>query len=75
MGRQDVSPEQSMDHTASPTEYMARRLTETIEQMRDDFWKIEVWAGALRGLASPVPVYEPANWTRCLAPTRAPVAL
>jgi hypothetical protein len=64
--------EQSMDHTASPTECLARRLTEKIEQVSADFWKIEVWAGALSRFASPVPVYEPGNWNRH---TRAPVAL
>jgi hypothetical protein len=51
-----------MDHSESSTESMARHLIETIGQVDDDFWKIEVWASALQRFASPVPVYDPGNW-------------
>jgi hypothetical protein len=57
-----------MDHSESSTESMAQNLREQIEQVGHGCWKIEVWAGALLRLASPVPVYEPGTWIRCLAP-------
>jgi hypothetical protein len=61
-----------MDHSESFTKGMAQRLIAAIEQVSDGCWKIEVWAGALSGLASPVPVYAPGDWIRCFAPLRAP---
>jgi len=62
-----------MDHSESSTESMAQHLIETIEQVGDDCWTIEVWAGTLLRLASPIPVYESGNWIQYLAPPRAPV--
>jgi hypothetical protein len=62
-----------MDHSESSTESMARHLIKTIEQVSDDFWKIEIWTGALLRFTSPAPVYDPDKWTRCLASMRAPI--
>jgi hypothetical protein len=59
-------PLKSMDQNESSTESRARHLIEAIEQVGDDCWKIEVWAGALLRFASPVPVYDPGNWLQAL---------
>jgi hypothetical protein len=63
----------NMTHSEDAADTKALRLIEAIEQVGDDVWKIEVWANALLGFTSSVPVYEPGNWLRRLAPTRAPV--
>ncbi len=63
-----------MDRNATSTESQARHLIETIEQVGEDFWKIDVWAGALVRLASPVPVYEPGDWSASLVAMPAAVA-
>jgi hypothetical protein len=57
-----------MNQSRSSTESMARHLIETIDQVGDDCWKIEVWTGALMRFAAPVPVYEPSEWGRFLVP-------
>jgi hypothetical protein len=63
-----------MDRSENSTESMAQHLIETIEQVGDDCWKIEVWADALVRFASPGLVYEPGNWVRStLVSTRARV--
>jgi hypothetical protein len=62
-----------MDHSENSIESMAGHLIKTIVQVGDDFWKIEVWTGALLKFASPVPVYDPGNWSRCSASVRAPI--
>ena len=36
----------------------------TFEQVGEQIWKIEIWAEALRGFASSVPVYEPDIWLK-----------
>jgi hypothetical protein len=53
----------AMDQDTSSTQSMARHLIETIEQVGDDCWKIEVWTDALMRFAAPVPVYEPGRWS------------
>jgi hypothetical protein len=60
-----------MDRNATSTESQAQHLIETIEQVGEDCWKIDVWAGALVRFASPVPVYEPGDWSASLVATRA----
>ena len=60
-----------MDRNATSTESQAQHLIETIEQVGEDCWKIEVWAGALVRFAAPVPVYEPGDWSASLVATRA----
>jgi hypothetical protein len=62
-----------MNRSESSTESMAQHLIKTIEQVDDDFWKIEVWTSALLRFASPVPVYDPGNWTQRVASMRAPI--
>jgi hypothetical protein len=59
-----------MDRNATSTESQAQHLIETIEQVGEDCWKIEVWAGALARFASLVPVYEPDDWSASLVPAR-----
>jgi hypothetical protein len=51
-----------MDQSRSSTESMALHLREASEQVGDHCWKIELWTDVLRRFASPVPVYDPANW-------------
>jgi hypothetical protein len=60
-----------MTHSEDAVENKSRCLVEAIDQLGGDVWKVEIWAGALLGLASSVPVYEPGNWLHCLAATRA----
>jgi hypothetical protein len=60
-----------MDRNATSTESQALHLIETIEQVGEDCWKIDVWAGALARFAAPVPVYEPGDWSASLVATRA----
>jgi hypothetical protein len=73
-GQQDpLSRAPNMTHSEDAIDSKAHRLIEAVEQVGDDIWKIEVWAGALLGFASLAPVYEPCNWLHRLAPTGAPV--
>jgi hypothetical protein len=51
-----------MHHADDATEIRAQDLLEAIEQVRADVSKMEFWAGALKGFATPVPDYEPGNW-------------
>jgi hypothetical protein len=57
-----------MAHNENPIESRAEHLIEAIETVGDGIWKIEVWASALLRFVSPVPVYEPGNWSRCWLP-------
>jgi hypothetical protein len=59
-----------MTHSEDAINTKAHRLIEAIEQVGDDVWKVEAWAGALLGFTSLAPVYEPGNWLHRLAPTR-----
>jgi hypothetical protein len=63
-----------MAHNESSIESRAGHLIEAIENVGDGIWKIEVWVSALLRFVSPVPVYEPGDWSRCLAATRAPAS-
>lgn len=63
-----------MADNESSIESSAQHLIEAIEKVGDGIWKIEVWASALLRFVSPVPVYEPGNWSQCLAATRAPAS-
>jgi hypothetical protein len=47
---------------AEDAETAAHNLLEAIEQTSAEASKIEFWAGALKGFATPVPDYEPGNW-------------
>ena len=60
-----------MDRNATSTQDQARQLIETIEQVGEDCWKIDVWAGALVRFATPVPVYAPGDWSASLVATPA----
>jgi hypothetical protein len=60
-----------MDRNAPSTESRAQHLIEAIEQVGEDCWRIDVWAGALARFAALVPVYEPGDWSRSLVPRRA----
>jgi hypothetical protein len=51
----------------------ARRLIEAIEQVRDDVWKVEVWASAFQSFSSSVPIYEPSHWSSAAFPHGPPV--
>jgi hypothetical protein len=35
------------------------RLRESLQQLRVDIDRVEIWAGALEGFAQPVPDYDP----------------
>jgi hypothetical protein len=59
-----------MDRNATSTESQAQHLIETIDQVGEDCWKIEVWAGALARFAALVPVYDPGDWSASLVPVR-----
>jgi hypothetical protein len=52
----------TMHHNENTTETAPRDLLDAIEQVRAGVSKIEFWAGALKGFASPIPDYEPGNW-------------
>ena len=59
-----------MDRSAISTESQAQHLIDAIEQVSEDCWKIDVWAGALVRFAAPVPVYESGDWSASLVATR-----
>jgi hypothetical protein len=59
-----------MHPTEDTVETTPHDLLDAIEQVRADVSKIEFWAGALKGLAAPVPDYEPGNWAYSYVPLR-----
>ena len=63
-----------MDRNATSTEDKAQHLIELIEQVGEDCWKIDVWAGALVRFAAPVPVYETGDWSASLLASPAAAA-
>jgi hypothetical protein len=47
--------------TAGPAagEKIAQRLQESLDRLRNDLDRVEIWAGALEGFTQPVPDYKP----------------
>jgi hypothetical protein len=47
--------------TAGPAagEKIAQRLQESLQRLRNDLDRVEIWAGALEGFTQPVPEYKP----------------
>jgi hypothetical protein len=41
-------------------ERIAERLQESLDQLRKDIDRVELWASALDGFARPIPPYDPA---------------
>jgi hypothetical protein len=39
-------------------EKIAQRLQESLDRLRNDLDRVEIWAGALEGFTQPVPEYE-----------------
>ena len=64
----------NMNHSKDAVDTKAHLLVEAIDQLGDHVWKTEIWASALLGLASSVPVYESSNWLHSLAAALAPVS-
>jgi hypothetical protein len=40
-------------------ENLARRLCDSVERLQKQVEKVEFWASAVRGLAAPIPDYQP----------------
>ena len=40
---------------------ITRRMFESLERVREDVRRVELWAGVLDGLSQPVPEYDPAH--------------
>jgi hypothetical protein len=42
-------------------EKIARRLQDAVKRLHEDIAQVELWTGALRCFAEPVPEYDPTN--------------
>ena len=40
---------------------ISERLQESLDRLREDIKRVELWAGALEGFSRPVPDYDPAR--------------
>lgn len=47
-----------MSATMDPGMEIAKRLQESLDRLRADISRADIWAGALHGLGSPVPEYR-----------------
>jgi hypothetical protein len=56
----DCSAEKVMNPGLAGGEKIAERLQESLDQLRKDIDRVELWASALDGFSRPIPSYDPA---------------